>query len=146
METLKSAVRVYINMLQLWIQGSGPGGRPPPPVFRPNWGPNGRENFSWRPALPPYLRIWMSAPPPLLSIIPIIFLILICSYEKDSRILFLVCFLLTFNLSDLLLNSALIRAKGFKELTFSPTSPSCFPLVTIKQLLLNMLLFHHSCR
>ena len=82
-----------------------------------------------------------------MSIISIIFLILICSYEKDSGILFLACFLLTLNLSDLLLNSALIRTKCFEELTLSPSSPSsCSPLVTSKQLLLNMWLFHHSCR
>ena len=82
-----------------------------------------------------------------LSIISIIFLILICGYEKISGILFLACFLLTLNLSDLLPNSALIRTKGFKELTLSPSSSSsCLPLVTSKQLLLNMSLFHHSCR
>ena len=27
------------------IQGRGPGARPPPLSFRPNWGPKGRKNF-----------------------------------------------------------------------------------------------------
>ena len=61
---------------------------PPPPIFRPNWGPKGRENFFcdrppplsqglddrpstpylgvWMTA-PPYLRVWMTVPPPLIS-------------------------------------------------------------------------------
>ena len=45
-----------------------------PLIFRPNWGPKGRKNVFWRPGpplskglddrLPPYLRVWMTAPPP----------------------------------------------------------------------------------
>ena len=45
-----------------FIPGAGPGG-PPPPIFRPSWGLKGRKKVFWRPD-PPYLRIWMTAPPP----------------------------------------------------------------------------------
>ena len=48
-----------------------------PLIFRPNWGPKGRKNVFWRPGpplskglddrLPPYLRVWMTAPPPTSS-------------------------------------------------------------------------------
>ena len=40
---------------------------PPPLIYRPRWGPKGRKNFFLRPQpLPPaYLRVWMTAPPPL---------------------------------------------------------------------------------
>ena len=45
-----------------FIPGAGPGG-PAPPIFRPSWGLKGRKKGFWRPD-PPYLRIWMTAPPP----------------------------------------------------------------------------------
>ena len=32
-------------------------------IFRPSWGLKGRKKVFWRPD-PPYLRIWMTAPPP----------------------------------------------------------------------------------
>ena len=44
----------------------GARGTRPPLSFGPNWGPEGQKNFSGRPA-PPYLRIWMTSPPPLIS-------------------------------------------------------------------------------
>ena len=46
-------------------------GEPPPPpppcphIFRPKWGPKGPKYFFWDRAPPPYLRVWMTAPPPL---------------------------------------------------------------------------------
>ena len=43
--------------------GEGPGGaRPPPLIFRPNWGPKGGKNFM-ETGPPPYLRIWITGPP-----------------------------------------------------------------------------------
>ena len=33
-------------------------------IFRPNWGPKGRKNFSGDWGSPPYLRVWMTVPPP----------------------------------------------------------------------------------
>ena len=43
----------------------GPGGLDPTPlVFRPNWGPKGRNIFFLRLVLPPFLRVWMTAQPP----------------------------------------------------------------------------------
>ena len=41
--------------------GEGPG--PPPLIPRPNWGPEGPKNFGEGP-VPPYLRVWMTGPPP----------------------------------------------------------------------------------
>ena len=47
----------------------GPGG-PPPLIFRPNWGPKGRKKSFLETATPsppppiPFLRIWMTGPPP----------------------------------------------------------------------------------
>ena len=38
-----------------------------PLIFRPKWGPEGRKKFFCRPPSPPYLRVWMTAPPPPLS-------------------------------------------------------------------------------
>ena len=46
--------------------GRSRGGARSPPIFRPNWGPKGRENLFLRPP-PPYLRVWITAPPPLIS-------------------------------------------------------------------------------
>ena len=66
--------------------GRSRGGARSPPIFRPNWGPKGRENFflrpppslisgsGWPPLHPlsrglddrpstPYLGVWMTAPP-----------------------------------------------------------------------------------
>ena len=42
-------------------------GEPPPcpHIFRPKWGPKGPKYFFWDRAPPPYLRVWMTAPPPL---------------------------------------------------------------------------------
>ena len=60
-------------MLQWRIQRRGPGGGAPPPtpsggfgsplIFRPNWGPKGRNNFFRRPGLPPG---WPLPPSPTL--------------------------------------------------------------------------------
>ena len=47
-------------------QGQAPGG-PAPHIFRPNGGPKGRKNVFWRPPHPPFLRVWIIAPPPLMS-------------------------------------------------------------------------------
>ena len=46
-----------------------PGEAPPPPhlIFRTKWGPKGPKIFFWDRAPPPYLRVWMTAPPPPLS-------------------------------------------------------------------------------
>ena len=55
-----------------------------------------------------------------LSIISIIFLILISSYEKDSGILFLACFLLTLYLSDLLLKFSSNKNQGFQGINAFP--------------------------
>ena len=45
--------------------GEGPGGLDPTPlVFRPNWGPKGRNIFFLRLVLPPFLRVWMTTQPP----------------------------------------------------------------------------------
>ena len=52
-----SALEFEQNQWQ--IQGRGRGVRPPF-IFRPNWGP--KKLFGDRP--PPYLRVWMTAPPP----------------------------------------------------------------------------------
>ena len=48
--------------------GEGPGG-PAPPYFRTKLRPDGPKKFFWRPAPPPppYLRVWMTAPLPILS-------------------------------------------------------------------------------
>ena len=48
------------------VQGRGPGGPAHPLIFRLNWGPRGRTKFFWRPG-PPYQRVWMTAPRPLIS-------------------------------------------------------------------------------
>ena len=42
-------------------RGEARGGAPL--TFRPNWGPKGRKKF-FRRLPPPYLRVWMTAPPP----------------------------------------------------------------------------------
>ena len=46
-------------------------GEPPPCPhnFRPKWGPKGPKYFFWDRAPPPYLRVWMTAPPPPPSLI-----------------------------------------------------------------------------
>ena len=44
--------------------GKGPGG-PTPLTFGPICGPKGREKNFFRPPHPPYLRVWMTSPPPL---------------------------------------------------------------------------------
>ena len=49
---------------QWWILGKGPGGPPPPLIFRPNWRPKGWKKV-FETAPPPYLRVWMTRPPPL---------------------------------------------------------------------------------
>ena len=49
--------------LQCWIQGKGPGGLAPP-YFSTKMRPKGPKKFFWRPPLP-YLRVWMTASPPL---------------------------------------------------------------------------------
>ena len=61
MKSLAKQVRYYD-----WrIQGRGPGGLDPTPlVFRPNWGPKGRNIFFLRLVLPPFLRVWMTAQAP----------------------------------------------------------------------------------
>ena len=53
--------------MQWRIQGRSSGG-PLPLIFRPNnSGPKGGKLFFWRPPPPPYLRVWMTAPSPLIS-------------------------------------------------------------------------------
>ena len=50
--------------------GEGPGGGPPPPrLVLDQTEARRAEKFFWRPALPPYLKIWMTTPlpPPPLS-------------------------------------------------------------------------------
>ena len=44
--------------------GEGPAGPSPPLIFRQNGGPKGRKNFFGD---PPFLRVCMIAPPPLIS-------------------------------------------------------------------------------
>ena len=47
------------------FRGGARGGLDPTPlVFRPNWGPKGRNIFFLRLVLPPFLRVWMTAQPP----------------------------------------------------------------------------------
>ena len=43
--------------------GGSRGGARVPPYFIPNWGSKGRKKFFWY-YLPPFVRVWMSAPPP----------------------------------------------------------------------------------
>ena len=63
-ESQLMAVWNLLLALQWRIQG-GPGGLDPTPlVFRPNWGPKGRNIFFLRLVLPPFLRVWMTAKPP----------------------------------------------------------------------------------
>ena len=45
------------------IQGRGLGGGRSPLIFRPKWSPKDRKNFFWG-WTPPYLRVWMTVPPP----------------------------------------------------------------------------------
>ena len=42
--------------------GARGGPVPPPIIFRSNWGPKGQKIVFWSP--PPYLRVWMTTPPP----------------------------------------------------------------------------------
>ena len=42
-------------------QGEGPGGPGSRLIFRPKWGPKGWKFFF---ETPPYLRVWMTGPPP----------------------------------------------------------------------------------
>ena len=51
---------LILNGWQWRIQGRGPGLSL---IFGPYWGPKGRIKFFLRPPPPPYLRVWMSAPP-----------------------------------------------------------------------------------
>ena len=53
---------VLITSLNQWrIQGRGPGDRPTPLTFRPNWGPKSRKkNIFETPSPPGYLRVWMT--------------------------------------------------------------------------------------
>ena len=55
--------RFYITVTD---PGEEPGGPGPPFIFRPNWGPKGRKNICFGDPLP-YLRVWMTAPPLLIS-------------------------------------------------------------------------------
>ena len=55
---------VCLVPVQWQIQGRGPGPPPPPLlIFRANWGLQGGKKCFLRPG-PPYLRVWMTAPPP----------------------------------------------------------------------------------
>ena len=56
-----SCILVYI--ISGGSRGGARGTRPPPVMFRPNWGPRGRKKFFWDRASP-CLRIWMTAHPP----------------------------------------------------------------------------------
>ena len=51
---------LYVCCMHWWIQGRGPGGPPPPHIFRPNGGPKGREKIFFETGLPPYLRVLMT--------------------------------------------------------------------------------------
>ena len=35
-------------------------------IIRPNWGPKSQKNFCFETGPPPYLRVWMTPPPPTL--------------------------------------------------------------------------------
>ena len=65
-----SCILVYI--ISGGSRGGARGARPPPVMFRPNWGPKGRKKFFLRPSLPlfqdlddrppaapDYLKVWM---------------------------------------------------------------------------------------
>ena len=54
---------------QSGIQARGPGGpdTPPPFYFWTKLRPEGLKNFFGETGVPPYLRVWMTAPPPLIS-------------------------------------------------------------------------------
>ena len=59
----KTIGRRSVTSGQWWIQGKGLAG--PTLIFRTNWGPKDWQKFFLRLGPPPYLRVWMTVPPPL---------------------------------------------------------------------------------
>ena len=70
-------VQNFVSILKCEQQSQGyhssDGSTPSPPpqpssplIFRPNRGPKSRKDCFWRPRSP-YLRVWMTSPPPPLS-------------------------------------------------------------------------------
>ena len=55
--------KMFAKSIVIWVSGSGGSRGGLPLIFRPNWGPKGRKNSFGRPPPPPYLRVWMTAPP-----------------------------------------------------------------------------------
>ena len=52
------------NNFQWWIQGRGPGGGRPPPLFLDENEARRAEKIFFEAGPPPYLRVWMTGPPP----------------------------------------------------------------------------------
>ena len=50
------------KMLAVYSGGSRRGAHPPPVIFRPNWGPKGRNIFCFRPPPPPYPGVRVTGP------------------------------------------------------------------------------------
>ena len=73
-------------------RGGPQGARPPPTlIFRPNWG-KGLKNVCLeiaRPPPPPYLRIWITAPPPSQSLDPALELIHVFCNRRVTIFFFL---------------------------------------------------------
>ena len=63
---LQSQSKLLGHFAVQWrIQGRGPGEPGSLLIFKPNWGPKGRKKFfDTIPPPPPYVRVWMTAPPP----------------------------------------------------------------------------------
>ena len=57
-------IAVIITSCKSTGRGIGEPGRPL--TFRPKWGPKDRKQFFWRTPPPLYLRVWMTAPTPLI--------------------------------------------------------------------------------
>ena len=57
-------IAVIITSCKSTGRGTGEPGRAL--TFRPKWGPKDRKQFFWRTPLPLYLRVWMTAPIPLI--------------------------------------------------------------------------------
>ena len=57
-------IAVIITSCKSTGRGTGEPGRPL--TFRPKWGPKDRKQFFWRTPPPLYLRVWMTAPTPLI--------------------------------------------------------------------------------
>ena len=53
---------------QWWTQGRGLGAPRAPLIVGPNWGPKSQKRNFFSRLVPPYLRVWMTAPPPYLKV------------------------------------------------------------------------------